>query len=101
MVINTNMTGTGGTPLAKSNARLGSNSKAISPSDNPSGVAGASTLDSQASRILANAGSDIQDSNAARESTQLARAGILRQSATAMLAQANLSPETVFNLLQG
>jgi len=101
MVINTNMTGTGGTPLAKSNDRTGSNSQTLSPSDNPSGVAGAATLDSQVARIFANAGSDIEDSDAALESTQLARAGILQQPATAMLAQANLSPETVLNLLQG
>jgi flagellin-like hook-associated protein FlgL len=101
MVINTNMTGTGETPLAKSTGRPGSNAKAISPSDNSSGTAGAATLDSQASRIFASAGSDIKGSDAACESTQLAIAGILRQPATAMLAQANLSPETVLNLLQG
>jgi flagellin-like hook-associated protein FlgL len=57
-------------------------------------------LDSQVDLTLANMGSDIEETGAAGESTQAARANILNQPATAMLAQANLSPETVFNLLQ-
>jgi Bacterial flagellin C-terminal helical region len=97
MVINTNLNGTGGTPLAKPNGRPVSNSKTANPLANP---AGAVTLDSQINRIFASAGSEIEDSDAAHESTQAARTGILGQPGTAMLAQANLSPEMVLKLLQ-
>jgi flagellin-like hook-associated protein FlgL len=100
MVINTNMTGIGGIPSAKSNDRSGVNSKTTSPSDNSPGAAGPATLDSQVIRTVANVGLDIEDSNSARASNQIARANILNRSAAVMLAQANLSPETVFNLLQ-
>ncbi len=97
MVINTNINGTGGTPLAKSNGRPVPNSKAANPSANPSGAV---TLDSQINRIFASVDSEIQDSDAAHESAQTARTGMLGQPATAMLAQANLSPDVVLNLLQ-
>ena len=97
MVINTNMTGTVGTPLAKSTPRPDSDSKTIGTSAKPPGAA---PLDSQVTQMFANAGSDIEDSSAAGKSAQVARANILGQPATAMLAQANLSPETVYNLLQ-
>jgi len=98
MVINSNMAGAGGTPLAKSAGRPGS--KTISPSDNPAGASSVSTLNSQADRLLASAPSSIEDADAARESLQFARTNILRQPAMAMLAQANLSPETALKLLQ-
>jgi Bacterial flagellin C-terminal helical region len=97
MVINTNLNGTTGTPLAKPNGRPVSNSKNTNPSANP---AGAVTLDSQINRIFASAGSEIQDGDAAHESAQTARSGILGQPGTAMMAQANLSPEMVLKLLQ-
>ncbi|HUD49603.1 MAG TPA: flagellin [Candidatus Baltobacteraceae bacterium] len=100
MVINTNMSGTAGTPLVKSNARPDSNSKTGSPSDSSSGQTGAATLDSQINRAFLDVGSTIQSGDAAVQSTQLARANMLNQPGTAMLAQANLSPETVLNLLQ-
>jgi flagellin-like hook-associated protein FlgL len=57
-------------------------------------------LDSEISGIFSSAGSDIDDGEAAGRSIQLAGASMMGQPATAMLAQANLSPETVFNLLQ-
>jgi flagellin len=44
--------------------------------------------------------SRIRDVDVAEESTQLARASILVQSGTAMLAQANSLPQTVLKLLQ-
>ena len=44
--------------------------------------------------------SRIRDVDVAEESTQLARASILVQSGTAMLAQANAVPQTVLKLLQ-
>ncbi len=100
MVINTNLAGTGGTPLAKPANRPGSSSKIMNPSENSSAMVGAMTLNSQTDRLLASSGADIEDANAARESAQFTRTNILHQPATAMLAQANLSPETVFNLLQ-
>jgi flagellin len=49
---------------------------------------------------LTAASSRIQDTDVAEESTQYARANILLQSGTAMLAQANQVPETVLRLLQ-
>ena len=100
MVIHTNMTGIGGMPSAKSNDRSGANSKTTGPSDNSPGAAGPASLDSQIIRTVANVGSDIEDGNDARESAQFARGNILNRPAAVMLAQANLSPETVFNLLQ-
>ena len=49
---------------------------------------------------LSAASSRIQDVNVAEESTEYARANILVQSATAMLAQANQLPSQVLRLLQ-
>jgi len=46
------------------------------------------------------ASSRIQDTDVADESTNLARANILQQSGTAMLAQANQMPQSVLKLLQ-
>ena len=50
---------------------------------------------------LASALSGIRDVDVAQESTQLARYNILVQSGTAMLAQANQSPQSILKLLQG
>lgn len=50
---------------------------------------------------LSSAISRIRDVDVADESTQYARYNILVQSGTAMLAQANLSPQSVLKLLQG
>ena len=55
------------------------------------------------SNIVANteaARSRIQDTDYASETTALARAQIIQQAATAMLAQANQQPQTVLSLLQ-
>lgn len=49
---------------------------------------------------LTAASSRIQDTDVAEESTAYARANILLQSSTAMLAQANQVPQTVLRLLQ-
>ena len=46
------------------------------------------------------ASSRIRDVDVAEESTQFARYNILVQSGTAMLAQANQSPQSVLRLLQ-
>jgi len=100
MVINTHMTGAGGTPLANSTDQTGSKSKTARPAGNPSSVAGAAVLDSQVSRIFASGGSEIMGSEAAGMCVQQAKAGIHNNPAAAMLAQANLSPEMVMNLLQ-
>lgn len=86
--------------MAKSNGRTGSQSKTTSSSDSSSGANDLATLNSAVNRAFAAAGSEIQDTAAARESAQLARSGILHQSVTSMQAQANLSPETVLSLLQ-
>jgi flagellin len=45
--------------------------------------------------------SSIQDADFAAESTSLAKAQILQQASTAMLAQANASKQGVLQLLQG
>jgi flagellin len=58
------------------------------------------TLEIQ-SENLASAVSRIRDVDVADETTQLSRYNILVQSGTAMLAQANQSPQSVLRLLQG
>jgi len=45
--------------------------------------------------------SQIQDADYAQASTELARTQIMQQAATAVLAQANTSQQTVLKLLQG
>ena len=45
--------------------------------------------------------SQIMDADYARSSTELAKAQIMQQAATAVLAQANMSNQTVLQLLQG
>lgn len=50
---------------------------------------------------LSNAESRIRDTDMASEVTQLTRAQILSQAATAMLAQANAAPQSVLGLLRG
>ncbi|MFZ9810972.1 MAG: flagellin [Burkholderiaceae bacterium] len=45
--------------------------------------------------------SQIQDADYAKASTELAKAQIMQQAATAVLAQANMSNQTVLQLLQG
>jgi flagellin len=52
-------------------------------------------MNSEASR------SQIEDADYAKASTELAKAGIMQQAATAVLAQANTSQQTVLKLLQG
>jgi flagellin len=49
---------------------------------------------------ISSASSRIQDTDVADESTNFARANILQQSGTAMLAQANQMPQSVLKLLQ-
>ena len=45
--------------------------------------------------------SQIEDADYAKASTELARTQIMQQAATAVLAQANASQQTVLKLLQG
>jgi flagellin-like hook-associated protein FlgL len=100
MVVNTNLAGTSRIPLATPNNQPGSNVRTSSPSVDLSKVAGAADVNSSENRTLADMDPDIRDSSAARELTQLARASIVQQPVTAMLAQGNLSPDTVLSLLQ-
>jgi flagellin len=51
-------------------------------------------MNSEASR------SQIEDADYAIASTELSRTGIMQQAATAVLAQANTSQQTVLKLLQ-
>ena len=74
----------------------------ISVSSSP-GCMAISRLDSSfgVTKNLSAASSRIQDVDIAEESTQYARYNILVQSGTAMLAQANQTPQSVLKLLQG
>jgi len=45
--------------------------------------------------------SQIEDADYAKASTELARAQIMQQAGTAVLAQANMSQQTVLKLLNG
>jgi flagellin len=45
--------------------------------------------------------SQIQDADYAKASTEMAKSQIMQQAATAVLAQANMSQQTVLQLLQG
>jgi flagellin-like hook-associated protein FlgL len=86
--------------------RLRSGPELTKPTDDAAGAAALTSRDSQAGGLdaagnkFANAGSNINDLAEADASTQYARANILTQPGSAMLAQANLSPATVFELLQ-
>ena len=68
--------------------------------------AGQSRLDSAVTNLtststnLADARSRIQDTDYAAETTALAKAQILSQASTAMLAQANQSQQNVLSLLR-
>ena len=58
-------------------------------------------VQSEASENLTASRSRIMDTDYALEATNLAKAQIVAQAATAMLAQANQSQQTVLQLLQG
>jgi len=77
---------------AKSNRNLRSGSS-TAPDDGASTASVTTGIDSPAD-------SGIQDANAAQQSVASARDNILLHSSSALLAQANLNPETVFQLLQ-
>jgi flagellin len=50
---------------------------------------------------LSNSRSQIEDADYASASTELAKTQIMQQAATAVLAQANTSQQSVLKLLQG
>jgi flagellin len=56
---------------------------------------------SNASMNQAASRSQIEDADYAAASTEMAKAQIMQQAATAVLAQANMSQQTVLQLLQG
>ena len=60
-----------------------------------------SRLDYTSQQLILTASSAIQDVDVAEESTNFAKANILQQAGTAMLAQANQVPNGVLKLLQG
>lgn len=96
MVINSNITGTTGSPLEKSTGRAVSNSKTT----NPAQSSVAPILQSLASNSAANALPGLDDGDSPDFNIQSAKAMIFSQPAVALSAQANLTPETVFRLLQ-
>jgi flagellin len=80
------------TALATARGQVGANETQLTYQGNELGVL---------STNLAAAKSTITDVDVAQESTNYAKEQILVQSGTAMLAQANSSPQTVLKLLQG
>jgi flagellin-like hook-associated protein FlgL len=58
-------------------------------------------LSAQVDGTLGQGDLDIADSDAANQSSKLARSGFLAQPAMAMFAQANFSSDMVMSLLQG
>ena len=52
-------------------------------------------------RSLSASRSQIEDADYVQASTELAKSQIMQQAATAVLAQANTSQQTVLKLLQG
>jgi flagellin len=77
--------------LAESRAAVGANISVMQSYNEQLGVL---------SDNITNANSRIKDVDVAEESTQFARYNILVQAGTAMLAQANQSPQSVLRLLQ-
>ena len=93
------MTGASGTPLAKTNTQQTSDSKSVDAE--PSAVHPVTAMASDIDRIFANGGSPIGVAILPWvRAPQLASASMLSQPATALLAQGNPSPETVYNLPQ-
>ncbi len=100
MFISSNITGTSGSPLDKSSGRAGTNLKTLNPPDSFSEPDTFSPLNSRADRASAGSALELPDADSAGASVQSVTAGISREPATAMLAQANLTPESVLKLLQ-
>ena len=98
MVINSNLTGTGGSPLEKSTGHAGP--KTTTPALNPAKISAAPGLKSLASVSAVNGAPGLDNGDVSDFDMQSAKAQIFSQPANALLSQANLSPETVFRLLQ-
>ena len=92
--------------LSGSHARRNSESKSSISATNGTIPAGPQSLDSQndapdaAAFTAPDSSNDITDTNAADAFMTSFRAGILAQPGATMLAQANLSPQSVYDLLQ-
>ena len=102
MVVNTNLPAeTAATNLQRNQSASGRSSARPGPADavQASGDI-VETAPAAAAQNVTAAGPEITDPDAALQSTEFARASILAQPGTAFLAQANLSPATVFKLLQ-
>jgi hypothetical protein len=100
MVINSNITGTTGSPLEKSTARAIPKSNTTNPALNPAQSSAAAVLKSLSSNGAANVSTALGDGDGLDFNIQSAKAMIFSQPANALLAQASLTPETVFSLLQ-
>jgi hypothetical protein len=102
MVINSNIAGTANSPLTKPNTPAASNAKAALPSGNAVAQESLSAFYSQGNQTPVSDVSDIPDAgnDALAGSAHSLIGNILQQPGQAMLAQANLSPETVLRLLQ-
>jgi hypothetical protein len=100
MVIPANLGAATGVLLAKSNDRPNSKRNTANSSAQPSPGTAAVPFGSRLEATLASTDSDIEKSHAARQSRQLLIASMLGQPSMALRAQANLSSETVLNLLR-
>jgi flagellin-like hook-associated protein FlgL len=99
MVINTNMTGAASPAMTGAVDRPASKVKSNN-STPQSSVPSWNTLSAQVNDTVSQGGLDFSDVNAASQSAKVARSAFLGQPATAMLAQANFSPEMVMSLLK-
>jgi flagellin-like hook-associated protein FlgL len=90
--------------LSGSHARRNSESKSSTSATNGTTPAVPQSLESQNNALDAatatDSSNDITDTNAADAFMTSFRAGILAQPGATMLAQANLSPQSVYDLLQ-
>jgi flagellin-like hook-associated protein FlgL len=92
--------------LSGAHARRNSESKSLTSPAEASNAAVPQSVESQndlpdaAASTATDSSNDLADSNAADAFMTSFRAGILAQSGASMLAQANLSPQSVYDLLQ-
>ena len=102
MVVNTNPPAeTAATNLQRNQSASGRSPARPGPADAVPASGGiVETAPAAAAQGVTAASPDITVPVAALQSSELARASILAQPGTAFLAQANLSPATVFKLLQ-
>ncbi len=99
MFVNTNLSAESAATNLQRNQSAPARSPAR-PASTPTAGDAADTSSVASAQNASTASPEINDLDAAQKSVEAARVAILSQSRTAVLAHANLSPETVFKLLQ-